>query len=427
MAQDIEICSFLMGSHKTNKIIEWMKSNPNEKYIYVIPNLSELEDTEDTPSRVLSIGFETPEVDKENKTKSESLYSKLVLGANIACTHALYKMLSKKHLELIRQQNYIIVADEEVSLINVYEQASSADLVSLLNDNKVEISEEDGLVKWIADDIVSEPYKDTKHKHHRFYVHITNENIYTTRCTKKNGVYDNAFMVSQITKELVSCAKRLIIITYLFKGSVLDAFLRLKGFNTVKFEDIGIVEAPLQDVVSRIKLLPYDNKLSKCKLSSSWWKGADASDIKTINNYIRRVSEKEGFESNLVMWTCPSDRVKGAGKSKVKNFINPVGYTKDKVGETLWLGCSVRATNKYSHKKLAIHCFDRYPHVAIESYLLDYGIKIDKEVFAITELLQWCFRGNIRVDGGTMTLAIASKRMYDLYLKWTKGGFKDEF
>ena len=64
MASKVEICSFLMGSNKTNKIIEWMSKNTGDKFIYVIPNLSELEDTEYGDSRILSIGFETPDTEK---------------------------------------------------------------------------------------------------------------------------------------------------------------------------------------------------------------------------------------------------------------------------------------------------------------------------------------------------------------------------
>ena len=416
-----------MGSSKTNKIIEWIKNKPTEKFIYVIPNLSELEDSDNNPSRILSIGFVTPELSEEHKTKSDSLYSLLKQGANIACTQSLYKMLSKSHLELIKKHQYNVILDEELSLIDVYEQASTSDLVSLLNDGKVKINEEDGMVEWCANEVVTKPYLDNKHKHHLFYKHITSEYIYAGRCTVEDGVYQKVIMVSQITKDLVACAKRIVVITYLFKGSILDAFLKIKGFNIVKFEDIGIVEPPLDEVVSRITLLPYEKQFSKFKLNSTWWKNASKEDITAIGKYIRRVADKYSDNKDLVMWTCPSGRVRSEAKVGTVNFVAPKGYLTDSNGNKIWLGCSVRATNKYAHKKLAIHCFDRYPHTVIESYLEDYGVKIDREVFAISELLQWLFRSNCRLPDGSVTLAIASKRMYDLYVDWTKGRFKDEF
>lgn len=427
MAQNIEICSFLMGSSKTNKIIQWMKNQPSEKFIYVIPNLSELVDSDDNPSRILSIGFITPELSTEHKTKSEALLSLLKQGANIACTQSLYKMLSKVHLDIIKSSQYNIILDEELSLIDVYEQASTSDLVSLLNDGKVKINEEDGMVEWCANDAVTRPYQDNKHKHHLFYKHIVSEYIYAGRCVIEDGVYQKVIMVSQITKELVACAKRLVVITYLFKGSILDAFLKIKGFNIIKFEDIGIVEPALEEVVGRINLLPYESKFNKLKLNSTWWKNASKEDVASIGRYIRRIADTYGGDRDLVMWTCPSGRVKTEAKAGTVNFVAPKGYLIDSKGNKIWLGCSVRATNKYAHKKLAIHCFNRYPHTVIDSYLRDHGAKIDEDVYAISELLQWVFRSNCRLPDGSVTLAIASKRMYDLYVDWTKGRFKDEF
>lgn len=427
MAEYVEVCSFVMGSSKTNNIIKWMQENNTERYIYVIPNLSELEDTDESPSRILSIGFETPVVNDLYSTKKDDLYAKICEGKSIACTHALYRMLERKHLDKIKEMGFIIVIDEEVNLIENYDAASTADLVSLLNDGKVVINESDGLVVWVADEKVTEPYLETSHKHHKFYKHIVNEYIYTSRCTKVDGKYKNVFMTSQLTRDLIACAKRLIIITYLFNGSVLDSFLRIKGFKVKKFEDIGIVETPLEDLVSRIRLLPYDTKMGKFKLSASWWDSASRSDIQAVSNYIRRVCLSQDIESDLVMWTCSSKRVKCVARKPSKHYVAPKGFTKDSNSETLWLACSMRATNKYRHKKLAIHCYDRYPHVSVMTYLQDYGVSVDKDLFAIAELLQWLFRSNIRCPDGEVTLAIASKRMYNLYLKWTRGEFKDEF
>lgn len=428
MAEYVEICSFRMGSSKTNNIIKWMQDNPNERYIYVIPNLSELEDSAESKSRILSIGFTTPEVTGLFKTKREDLLDKLSKGESVACTHALYKMLEKSHLSIIKEKQFIVVIDEEVNLIDNYEVASTADLVSLLNDGKVEIKEDDGLVVWIANEKVTSPYLDKKHKHHKFYRHIINEYVYTSRCTKdENGTYKNVFMTSQLTKELISCAKRIVIITYLFGGSILKSFLELKGFKFKPFEDIGIVETPLSDIVSRIHLLPYDRKMLKLKQTATWWNDASKEDVKAVSNFIRRTATKCKVSADEVMWTCPSKRVKGVSKTNAKYFVSPQGFTKDSQGNSCWLACSLRATNKYAHKKLAIHCFDRYPSTSVVTYLQDYGIKVDFDTFAVAELLQWLFRSNCRLPTGEVTLAISSYRMYNLYLSWSKGEIKDEY
>lgn len=425
MAEYVEICSYLMGSSKTNSVIKWMSDNPDNKYIYVVPNLNELQDTEDRNSRVLSIGFVTPESGDEFKTKSEHLYDLCLRGESVACTHVLYKMLSDNTLKLIKDKGYILVIDEEVALIDTYTSASPADLVSLLNFGLVEISDEDGMVSWVADDVATEPYEKTTHKFHRFYKHIKNENIYTTRQIKTGDKYKSLFMVSQITKEVIECAKRVVIITYLYQDSVLDCFLRLKGFNVRKFKDVKIKEASLEDVVSRIDLLPYDDKMKKLKLSSSWWNSASSKDVKLVENFIRRTSRRSGLESGEIMWTVPSSRTKWSlNKKKVK--VNPQSFIEGSDGEPCWIACTMKATNKYSHKKLAIHCFNRYPHVAVYSYLNDYGYQVDQDKYAVSELLQWLFRSNIRTPNGEVTLAIGSERMYNLFLSWCNGEIKDD-
>ena len=425
MAEYVEICSYLMGSSKTNSIIKWMSDNPDERYIYVVPNLNELQDSEDSTSRVLSIGFTTPESGGEFKTKSEHLYSLCLRGESIACTHVLYKMLSDSTLKLIKDRGYILVIDEEVALIDTYTSASPADLVSLLNSGLVDISDEDGMVSWIGSAESTEPYEETSHKFHRFYKHIKNENIYTTRQIKTGDKYKSLFMVSQITKEVIDCAKRVVVITYLYQNSVLDCFLRLKGFKTKRFSDVSIKEASLSDVVSRINLLPYDDKLSKLKMSSSWWNSASSKDIKLVENFIRRTSRRSGLESGDIMWTIPSSRTKWSlNKKKMK--VSPQSFVEGSDGEPCWIACTMKATNRYSHKKLAIHCFNRYPHVAVYSYLNDYGYQVDQDKYAVAELLQWLFRSNIRTTNGEVTLAIGSKRMYNLYLMWANGEIKDD-
>lgn len=36
--------------------------------------------------------------------------------------------------------------------------------------------------EWCANDVITRPYQDNKHKHHLFYKHIVSEYIYAGRC-----------------------------------------------------------------------------------------------------------------------------------------------------------------------------------------------------------------------------------------------------
>jgi len=64
-----------------------------------------------------------------------------------------------------------------------------------------------------------------------------------------------------------------------------------------------------------------------------------------------------------------------------------------------------------------VHCLNRYPNAVVQAFLQDYGYGIDEDNFALSEMLQWMFRGCVR-KGEKMYVCILSKRMLGLYSKW---------
>ena len=88
MSKIVEVLDGLMGSGKTTKILEWIDNNPNEKFLFVSPLLSEVEEGGRVTSSVNSVTFECPSV-SEHETKSDHLLKLLENGVNIACTHSL--------------------------------------------------------------------------------------------------------------------------------------------------------------------------------------------------------------------------------------------------------------------------------------------------------------------------------------------------
>ena len=64
-----------------------------------------------------------------------------------------------------------------------------------------------------------------------------------------------------------------------------------------------------------------------------------------------------------------------------------------------------------------IHALDRYPNLAVSSYLQDYGYPVDQDQFALSEMIQWLWRGCIR-DGKEMTVYVLSARMRGLLEDW---------
>lgn len=407
----VEIVDSVMGSNKTNRIIEWMDNNPQNNYIYVSPLLSEVVQGSRLHKMLNNIVLEIPNNDYDSK--SESLYSMLLAGDNIACTHSLYLSMQEKHFNEISKKGYVIIIDEEVDVIGGFSRYSKSDMKWLVNKGDLSISDEDGMVSWIGDrtDITG------KHKYLDFLSYCDSKSLY---CTRRS----DTMAVTQLPIRLFECAKQVIILTYMFEGNILDCFLRLKGFDVQEFKGIIPDKLDKDKIRKLLTVIPPTDKMSEYSLSSTWFSEANGKQLNDVSNYIRTIANRMGYTNQDVMWTVPKGRaVRGANKSK--KLVRPVSYSmyKDKDGtkKPCWLAAQTRATNIYSDKKLMVHCYNRHPILAVSSYLQDYGNPVDLKVFATSELLQWSWRGCIR-KAEPMTLAIGSKRMHNYFMEWLEDG-----
>lgn len=88
--------------------------------------------------------------------------------------------------------------------------------------------------------------------------------------------------------------------------------------------------------------------------------------------------------------------------------------------DVTWIYCGTKATNMWSHKSIAVHAYNRYVNTAIKAYLQDYGTPPDDDMFALSELVQWIYRTQIREDK-PIELCIMSLRMKKLLTEWLEG------
>lgn len=407
----VSIVDGIMGSNKTNRIIEWMDNNPQKSYIYVSPLLSEVEEGGRVHESLKNVSLEIPST--EEGTKARSLLNMLEAGDSIACTHSLYLSMSEEHFKQMSLSDYTVIIDEEINVIGGFYRYSRSDLQWLLENSSIAINPVDGMVSWVG----SKEKIEQSHKYYDFTKYCDSKSLY---CTKRSEV----MMVSQLPVRLFECAKEVVVLTYMFDGNILDCFLKLKGFDVEKFSEITPDIADNKKIASLLTVVPPTRKMMDYSLSSTWFSEANGDMLNDVSNYIRNVARSKGFTKQDVLWTVPKERAV-RGKVKSKNLVRPVGYTvydaKDKDGKDIkkpcWLAAQTRATNDYSEKKLMVHCYNRRPLVPVSSYLQDYGHPVDLKVFATSELLQWAWRGCIR-KGEPMTLAIGSKRMHNYFMEW---------
>lgn len=428
MAKVVEILDSIMSSGKTTAIIDWMDKNPQEKYIYVSPNLSEVVDRIPNSSK---LDFISPSVDEFNSTKLEHLNSLLLEGKHICCTHKLYLSMNNFSMDLIASRGYTVILDEEIDVMQSYKGYSFKDVQWLMKEGYIKQNESDGSVDWIKDD---ELLNSSDHRYFYCKNLCDKKALYLTRFDINSVKAKSVMMVTQIPVRLLECAKRVIVLSYLFKGSILDCFLKLKGFEVKDFTDVTVEYKRPSYFKDLITVVPPED-LKNFNLTSYWWehKSTEKDGISKVQNYILRNARKySNGDNRLVCWTIPKDRAKGVSTaSKTAKLVNPVGYvfSKEKVEDETnedktktvktpcWLAQNTRATNNFAHKTVMIHCYNRYPLQDIASYLEDYNCKLDDDVFALSELLQWAFRGCVRKNQ-KMTLCLGSNRMYVLFQNW---------
>lgn len=411
MQTKIELLDSIMGSGKTQGVIQWMLNNPQNKYLYVSPMLTEVEERIPTACQALEFTYPCTE---EYKTKGQHLLKLLEEGCNVSFTHSLFTDLTKQHLSLIRKHEYVLIVDEEVAFIEPYKgNYSRDDIVSLEKAGHIRVEEDNlGRVVW-------QWYDDNEMNDTAYSKLKRMSDLGMLYCAKR----DRKIMVVHLPIELVQSSRRVILLTYLFKGSVMESFMDLKGIEIVPFKEV-VPPKTTKDVLTKAKSLitfidtTTTKAVSNLSMSSTWYsKNATTADLEKVSNAIFSVYRKFGDKESFI-FTAPKSLAdyEYVKDEKLKRNIIHKKMPKD----VDWIYCGTKATNMWSHKSIAVHAYNRYVNTAIKAYLQDYGTPPDDDMFALSEMVQWIFRTCIRNDE-PLQLCILNNRMKGLLCNWLNG------
>ena len=410
MTRKVEVLDKIMGSGKSTAVLSWCESKPEQSFLYVTPLLSESEGRVVDACKLSKFTAPTTEL---HRTKGEHLLDLLQSGANASITHEMYGNLKQEHLNWIKENKYIVILDEEVSFIEPMTSYTVEDFKYLKSLNQIS-TEEDGKLVWLNDSVVCDNTKYTKLA-----------NMCRLGMIYQSKRSDNWF-VTQLPIDLILCAERVIVITYLFKGSVMDSFIKLKGIEVVDFTEVSVVEDNKHKIRNLIEFVGEKQvaEWSSEAFSSSWYKMTNANKLKDLSKAIRSVADSCKVKNGQMLWCTPSSvarpkrksdkKVAPAGHSAGSGEVNDSGFA-----EGSFLPCSSRATNAYRDREVMVHCYNRFPHVTVSSFLQDYGATVDNNQFALSEFLQWLWRSRVR-DGQPIRVCVMSKRMRKLFQDWLK-------
>lgn len=417
----ISVLDAPMGTGKTQAIIKWMNSNPNRKYLYVSPMLSEVESRIPTECAGLEFVYPTMKYNSETGTASKgySLLCYLREGKNISFTHALFKEMTPEHTKVIKEEGYTLIIDEEIPFIDPYDgYYKRDDIISLELKNCLYVDEGNlGKVVWTWDDMLP----NTAYSELRRLCQMGH--LYCAKGERK-------MLVTHLPISLLECTKENILITYLFNGSVMKSFLDIHGVKIQNFldvhEDVEFSYCHTQFLERARELItladsPSTKKIKRNKkdysLSSYWFTtSAKREQLDFLGTTIRSLIKKHGKE-NVILTTKKSSIERRTFDNKPnKRCVLPRNISVD----SCFLHSGARAINEYGDRNVGIHAYNRYVHLSTKAYLQDYGTPPEDDDFALSEMVQWLWRTAIRNDN-PVTFYILSARMEQLFKTWLYG------
>jgi hypothetical protein len=400
----IKVVDSIMGSGKTSSAINLMNNDTENNYIFITPYKNEIERIKQQCSNKK---FYDPRVfskDGETFYKLDSLHQLLSNNRNIATTHALFKMSTDVTRDLITNNEYILILDEVMEVVKQL-NISSSDIQMLLNEKW--IINNDGLINWNID----------KEKEEGTY---TGKFLTVKQMALNNNLilHKGKILFWNFPADIFKLFKEVYILTYLFDAQIQKYYYDLNNIQYEKYisvyeddqykfkKNINHSEKEIKEQL-KSKINIYDGKLNtigkdQYSLSKSWYNDKKHLHKQLKNNTINYFQNIVKSKSDLNMWTTFKDyKTKMSGKGYTKGFVS----------------CTARATNEYSHKNCLAYNINRFLNPIIKDYFYSYDIEVNEDEYALSELLQWIWRGSIR-NNETINIYIPSSRMRQLLIDW---------
>lgn len=394
----------IMGTGKTSAMINMINDAPPEdKFLFITPYLTEgTRIQESCPNK----HFELPDDHDGATTKLADIKRLLHEDKNIASTHALFSHFDEDVIDLVTSKGYTLIIDETLCLIDKPKKVTPSDL-EIIREQCLSI-EEDGSVKWIAEDYDGRFNDIRKGVDNGMY-----------RC------YGGKTILWVLPPTVLQSFKDVYVMTYLFEHSTHRAWFDIHNISYEhryisgdSTDNYCIVKEPQQKKKVDIRKLVHVCQNQKMNsigddrnaLSVGWFKkNLKTQNIKKLSNntynFFRWVV---GSKSKDNLWTTfidYKDAVKGPGFSSVDA---PKGC---------FLYCSARAMNEHRSKTALAYLVNRFVDTNIYNWLNQRGVKLDNDGFALSEMVQWIWRSAIR-DGKEIWIYIPSRRMRTLLIDW---------
>ena len=399
-----------MSKGKTSVvIIGEVKKHPEHKHLIITPYLDEVERICKGTGALQPIGY-----------KRESIKEMISNGNNICCTHSLFLLLDEEAKALLKRQNYILFIDENPSWIECYtgygritdfdqgviEQLSMRDLSIMKVEDCVNIDEQTQRITWNENSDYKGVYENIKPL-------LANHELFSV---------GSKAVVGMIKKAFFECFSEVTICTYRYHNSLLFAYCAIQKITVelftvqnYKIEKYDSNREYYPDALDRIHVWMNEkhNQIGseKHNLSKSWYDKTQKSTpklLKILGTNVRAFSRSQKAKAEEMFWTTFKD---------YEEAVSPKSYLSS------FLACNMKATNEYRECCAGAYLCNIFLNPNIVTFLSLHNVKIDEGQYALSELLQFLWRGAIR-EGKEFNVFVPSKRMRILLLDWLEAGLK---
>lgn len=451
----ISVLDAMPGSGKTTAITQYLKDTELNHVLFVSPFKSEAE--EELPKIKLNgLHYSHPTAGKGGKVTQ--LNTLIRFGDNstgnrfhrITCTHSAFTRLTSEIFDQLG--NYTIIIDETLDVVAQLDEVRQYSDHILMNSGTVN-SEKRYQFKdtsWFE-----ATQKSDKNKFNETGDGHNDTMFRLCQMASMNQLYryseGNWFRMLPI--ELITKAKRVIVMTHGFENSFMHCWLKLHNIDHSYIDNtkLGLAsEVNLKrKLTNNLKFIEptrtiqalADGRHGYESLSVAHWKtlkkaGKIPDVSRALNNIVK---EKMSADKSNIFWTCPksfrteieSNAHKLKGKITLELPFEVADTEFDDIFESdnqkgiehsSWLPCNIKARNDFRHITNCLYAFSLNPPPAILNLLeATSGLKKSEieATFKLNNLLQFIFRGSIR-ENKPMNLCIIpheTRTLLDNFLK----------
>lgn len=429
--REIQVLDAICGAGKSTWAFQHMKENADKRWVYVSPYLSEVGGTEEkgegddlhyTKGRIQDVlpdmQFKYP---TRTPSKRESFLRLIDRGENVGITHSLFSQMNEEVLEILSNNEYQLMIDETLDFISIYDELTEEDLTLFMTSGIISVEEESKRVLFNRSEYNKGVLKGLKELcDNRCLYLYTSE---TTSGEKKT------LMIQKINPYIINAFQSTTILTYRWESSLMWAWMKLNSMeysliypDTLRdSHEIRKSLRPLLDVVEipwTLKKLQVDTKGMPIKnVFSKTWYTRHEDKLPTIKTAIEKALQKKMVKRGDPFWTTFIDyrpNISGKGYTKSKTVVVNGQQVEDR---SPFIPKNMRASNEYANCSNCIYTCNVYMNPVLKNFLGKHEIAFSEDDYALSELIQFVFRGCIR-QGEPMSVLITSERMRGLFCDW---------